>query len=212
MTLPSTLLLFIAFAAIGTAGEETPDVRGFPPDTEVRDPYSKRVWLVQRDGTAKLLESKIANEEKGILIVAYSPWILKETEHEKALAPPENQQSKQSRRKIHIVLPREHFLSLEDAMNQEMDHIDARQHATPSYGNGRRSFIKADPFRTDSGIVGLRASFGNRDRGEIFYEINKYYFMHRDGSIFKVCAHIYGTRSFADDCDEIIKKGLKYDK
>ena len=137
---------------------------------------------------------------------------MKETNNEKALAPPEQRQNNQSRRKIHIVIPRERFNSLEDAMNQEMDHIDTRQHASPFYGNGRKSFIQADQFQTDSGIVGLRAYFGTKDGKEIYYEINKYYFLHQDGSIFKVCAHVYGNQLIADEFDEIIKKGLQYSK
>jgi len=73
MSLRSTLLIASAFTVVSQAAEDIPvgprsfgppptvhkdrdsiDARGFPPYTEIKDPYTGRIWIVQPDGTGKL--------------------------------------------------------------------------------------------------------------------------------------------------------------
>ena len=81
----------------------------------------------------------------------------------------------------------------------------------PRISNTRKDFLGAVAVKTKSGIEGMRASFGDITTSKEHFGINKYYFRHRDGSIFKVCAHVYGSKSLADEYDAIIMNGLRYE-
>ncbi len=95
-------------------------------------------------------------------------------------------------------------------MYGEMDRIEAR--SGPRTSNTRKDFLGAVAVKTKSGIEGIRASFGDITNSKGYCGINKYYFRHRDGSIFKVCAHIYGNQALAEKYDAIIMNGLGYEK
>jgi len=94
-------------------------------------------------------------------------------------------------------------------MYAEMDRIEARW--GPRTSNTRKDFLGAVTVKTKSGIEGIRASFGDITTSKAYFGINKYYFRHRDGSIFKVCAHVYESKSLADEYDAIIMNGLRYE-
>lgn len=147
----------------------------------------------------------------GVSLTALPPWEEMPVEGGKYLIPLPDGDRASKMRKIHLVVPREQAKTLEEALDQEIASIDQRPHQTP-YGNGRKNFLGATSFRTESGIEGLCALFGRKGEDGTHYDINKYYFRHKDGSIFKVCAHVYGDQPLAGEYDRIIKQGLRYQK
>jgi hypothetical protein len=161
-------------------------------------------------GIAGAHAAEIQIKKIGVCLVAPSPWQEKSVEKEVSLVPPDERQNAQKRRHLHIVIPTNPADSLEEEMYREMDRCDAR---APQWGtsNGRKGFLAAPPVKTKSGIEGIRASFGDISPEKTFYAINKYYFWHRDGSILKVCAHVYGDQALADEYDAIIMNGLRYE-
>lgn len=153
--------------------------------------------------------AEVTIDKVGVCLVALPPWQEKSDEKEVSLVPPDEKQNDQKRRRLHLVLPANPSNSLEEEMYGEMDRCDAR---APKWGssNGRKGFLSATPVQTKGGIQGIRASFGDITTSKTYYGINKYYFWHRNGSIFKVCAHVYGDQSLADEFDAIVMNGLRY--
>jgi hypothetical protein len=162
-------------------------------------------------GKAGAHAAEMQIDKIGVCLFAPSPWQEKSVEKDVSLVPPDERQNAQKRRRLHLVLPTNPADSLEEEMYREMDRCDARARQWGS-SSGRKGFLAAAPVKTKSGIEGIRASFGDISPGKTFYAINKYYLWHRDGSIFKVCAHVYGDQSLADEYDAIIMNGLRYEK
>jgi hypothetical protein len=141
--------------------------------------------------------------------LAPPPWQEKSAENEVSLVPPDERQNAQKRRRLHLAIPASSASSLEEEMYGEMDRLAGRW--GPGTSNTRNDFLGAVAVKTKSGIEGICASFGDITTSKEYFGINKYYFRHRDGSIFKVCAHVYGSKSLADEYDAIIMNGLRYE-
>jgi len=160
-------------------------------------------------GIAGAQAAEIRAEKIGVCLLAPPPWQEKSVEKEVSLIPPDDRQNAQKRRRLHLAIPTSPANSLEEEMYGEMDRLDAR--LGPGTSNTRKDFLGAVAVKTKSGIEGIRASFGDITTSKAYFGINKYYFRHRDGSIFKVCAHVYGSKSLADEYDAIIMNGLRYE-
>ena len=161
-------------------------------------------------GLLRVHAAEIQDGDTGVVLAAPASWQESFGEKEVSLVPPDDRQSTQSRRRIHLAIPASPAGTLEEEMSAEMDRIEARW--GPGTSNSRQKFLGAVGVRTKSGIGGIRASFGDITTSGKNYGIIKYYFRHRDGSIFKVCVHVYGDQSLADEYDAIIMNGLRYDR
>lgn len=161
-------------------------------------------------GIAGAHAAEIRSDKLGVCLFAPPPWLEKSGEMEVSLVPPDEQQNKQKHRRLHLAIPTNPAGSLEEEMAGEMARCESR---APKWGssNTRKDFLGSVAVKTKSGIEGIRASFGNITTSKASFGINKYYFRHRDGSIFKVCAHIYGDQVLADEYDAIIMNGLRYE-
>ena len=160
-------------------------------------------------GIAGAQAAEIRADKIGVCLFAPPPWLEKSGEKDVSLVLPDDRQNAQKRRRLHLAIPTSPANSLEEEMYGEMDRIDAR--CGPRISNTRKDFLGAVAVKTKSGIEGIRASFGDITTSKEHLGINKYYFRHRDGSIFKVCAHVYGSKSLADEYDAIIMNGLRYE-
>ena len=160
-------------------------------------------------GIAGAQAAEIRADKIGVCLFAPPPWLEKSGEKDVSLVLPDDRQNAQKRRRLHLAIPTSPANSLEEEMYGEMDRIDAR--CGPRISNTRKDFLGAVAVKTKSGIEGIRASFGDITTSKEHFGINKYYFRHRDGSIFKVCAHVYGSKSLADEYHAIIMNGLRYE-
>ncbi|MEI8311808.1 MAG: hypothetical protein WCH98_13735 [Verrucomicrobiota bacterium] len=170
--------------------------------------------LLLAAGIAGSHAAEIRLDKIGVCLFAPPPWQEKTVEKEVSLVPPDERQNAQKRRRLHLAIPASPASpasSLEEEMYAEMDRLDARWGPGTGGSNTRKGFLGAVAVKTKSGIEGIRASFGDITTSMAYYGINKYYFRHRDGSIFKVCAHVYGNQSLADEFDAIIMSGLRYE-
>ena len=162
-------------------------------------------------GIAGAQAAEIRADKIGVCLFAPPPWLEKSGEKDVSLVLPDDRQNAQKRRRLHLAIPTSPANSLEEEMYGEMDRIDARWGPGTGGSNTRKGFLGAVAVKTKSGIEGIRASFGDITTSKEHFGINKYYFRHRDGSIFKVCAHVYGSKSLADEYDAIIMNGLRYE-
>ena len=177
-----------------------------------RSPVNFKGWLkvfLLAVGIAGAQAAEIRADKIGVCLFAPPPWQEKSAENEVSLVLPDERQNAQKRRCLHLAIPASPSNSLEEEMYGEMDRIDAR--CGPRISNTRKDFLGAVAVKTKSGIEGIRASFGDITTSKEHFGINKYYFRHGDGSIFKVCAHVYGGKSLADEYDAIIMNGLQYE-
>ena len=177
-----------------------------------RSPVNFKGWLkvfLLAVGIAGAQAAEIRADKIGVCLLAPPPWQEKSAEKEMSLVPPDERQNAQKRRRLHLAIPASPSNSLEEEMYGEMDRIDAR--CGPRISNTRKDFLGAVAVKTKSWIEGIRASFGDITTSKAHLGINKYYFRHRDGSIFKVCAHVYGSKSLEDEYDAIIMNGLRYE-
>ena len=160
-------------------------------------------------GIAGTQAAEIRADKIGVCLLAPPLWQEKSAEKEVSLVPPDERQNAQKRRRLHLAIPASPASSLEEEMYGEMDRIGGRSGQGTS--NTRKDFHGAVAVKTQSGIEGIRASFGDITTSKAYFGINKYYFRHRDGSIFKVCAHVYGDQTLTEEYDAIIMNGLRYE-
>lgn len=121
--------------------------------------------------------------------------------------PPVNAAKGEPQRRIHLAPSRHQAGTLEDAMNADMDAIAER---SPEWGswNDRNHLLGTRVVVTRSGMEGLAAEFGWKIEGRRKFSINKFYFRDAAGTIFVVCAHVYGGEDTGADFEKIVREGL----
>ncbi|HEX8373396.1 MAG TPA: hypothetical protein VF585_11485, partial [Chthoniobacterales bacterium] len=140
-----------------------------------------------------------------VSIASPAGWELKMHGDKPALFPSTDRSEGISGRRVHITTVRAQGVTLEEAVQREIDRVTARSPARGSSADKKR-FVGATPVRTLSGIEGLKAEFGGGGN----YTINKFYFRHHDGRMFTVCAHVYSNRAVAEEIEKITLEGLSF--
>ena len=200
---------------------------GFPPGTEIKDPYTGHTGIVQADGTVKDQSAdaktpKAASEptflslpDSKIILSVPKGWTVKDKDGEIGMYSPD-QPAKGLPRRPHISRYLEKEKTLEAAIDAEINRVTAK---APYWGSGcdRRSYKGSTPIKTKSGMQGLRADFYSDEpqgspNGPLArrYTIVKYYFFDEAGKIFRVCSHVYGDESRFKEYDQAIIEGLKF--
>lgn len=147
--------------------------------------------------------------QEGITLTVPDGWTHKEEDHFGfVLVPPADQQNSNEIRKIRAHISRHKGKDLADELEQG---IEIATQKAPKWGssNDRKNFLGSSEVRTETGIPGLKGTFGYKENGTIRYTVNKYYFKNSAGQIICVCAYVFGPKDLAEEYEKIVLGSLR---
>lgn len=148
---------------------------------------------------------------EGITLTVPDGWTHNEEDHFGfgfVLVPPTDQQDHNKNRKIRVHISRHKGKDLAEELERGIEFATQK---APKWGssNDRKNFLGSSEVRTETGIPGLKGTFGYKQDGVIRYTVNKYYFRNSADQIICVCAYIFGPQDLAEEYEKIILGSLR---